>query len=234
MDLKLLGLSDYEEKVYKTLVRHGKSSAGDISRESSVPYGKIYVILEKLESKNLVHVIPEKTKKFIATNPQNLIESIGSKEKELKNLKTELKDLKKIYTTQEEEVVKLARGKKNFYKILKELKSSKTYSYTIKYASEHKGEFIQKHKKHKKEKIDTKTLVRYDEETKEAVQRWLKIRPDQKILDNEGIAMVINDDEVFIALIKSNTLMTIKDKPFVKVMKKMYEETYKNAKNIPK
>ena len=65
MDLKLLGLTDYEEKVYITLAKSGKSSAGEISRESNVPYGKIYVILEKLEAKNLVNIIPEKTKKFI-------------------------------------------------------------------------------------------------------------------------------------------------------------------------
>ena len=119
MDLKLLGLTDYEEKVYITLAKSGKSSAGEISRESNVPYGKIYVILEKLEAKNLVNIIPEKTKKFIATSPKNLIKTLENEENKLKNLKKELKDLKKVYTVHEEEVVRIARGKKNFHKLNK-------------------------------------------------------------------------------------------------------------------
>ncbi|MBT3866263.1 TrmB family transcriptional regulator [Candidatus Woesearchaeota archaeon] len=233
MDLKLLGLTDYEEKVYITLAKSGKSSAGEISRESNVPYGKIYVILEKLEAKNLVNIIPEKTKKFIATSPKNLIKTLENEENKLKNLKKELKDLKKVYTVHEEEVVRIARGKKNFHKLTRELKETKTFSYTIKYVSEYKGEWIQKNKKHQRKGINTKCLARYDKETKEAVDKWSKLRKDQRIIDNEGIAMTIKDEEVFIALIKSNTLITIRDKPFVKIMKKMYEETYKNAKKVP-
>ncbi|MBW3022798.1 helix-turn-helix domain-containing protein, partial [Candidatus Woesearchaeota archaeon] len=49
MDLKELGLTENEAKAYETLLRLGKTSASHISKESGVPYGRIYNVLSSLE-----------------------------------------------------------------------------------------------------------------------------------------------------------------------------------------
>ena len=69
MDLKLLGLNRYENYAYTALVRLGKASASEISRDSGVPYGRIYDILNDLVAKKLVRIIPEQSKKFVPGDP---------------------------------------------------------------------------------------------------------------------------------------------------------------------
>jgi len=232
MDLKLLGLTDYEERVYRTLVKFGKSSASILSRESGVPYGKIYVVLGSLEAKQLVRVVPEKTKLFIPTNPQHLIDLVSQKEKELMGLKEDILDLKKIYDIQDEEVVLVAKGKKNFYKLMKETKQPHDFNYTVRYTSEYIPQFIHEHKCNMKYGVDVKSLVRCDEETKDNLRKWQKIRKDFRKIKNTGVALQINEHEVFIALIKSNTLLLIHDKPFIALMKRLFIATYTQSEKV--
>ncbi|WP_152421195.1 TrmB family transcriptional regulator [Natronolimnohabitans innermongolicus] len=49
-----LGLSSYEEKVYRTLLERGAATAEELSAESDVPMGRIYDVLNGLESRDLV------------------------------------------------------------------------------------------------------------------------------------------------------------------------------------
>ena len=146
MDLRQLGLSEYEEKAYKALIQLGKASASEISREGQVSYGKIYEVLASLERKGLVMVIPEKTKKFVPSDPKNLMKLIDNKEKQLAEIRKEVKDLKQVYDVHEEEIVKLAKGKRNFYKIIKNRKPIKEFNYTIKYAMEYRPTWVRQHK----------------------------------------------------------------------------------------
>ena len=54
-------------------------------------------------------------------------------------------------------------------------------------------------------------------------------------IENDGVAMsIIDDSEVMVGLIKSNTTLLIRDAHFAKVMKKLFLETYKHAKEIKK
>ena len=71
-----LGLTKNESKVYQTLVEFGKMSSTQVSSKSGAPYGRIYDVLGSLIKKGLVRVIPDKTKKFIASSPQELIKTI--------------------------------------------------------------------------------------------------------------------------------------------------------------
>lgn len=54
-----LGLSSYEEKVYSALLDVGTASAEELSEESGVPMGRIYDVLNGLESRDLVDCNPE-------------------------------------------------------------------------------------------------------------------------------------------------------------------------------
>jgi len=228
-----LGLTKNESKAYTTLIEFGKLSAGEISGKSGVSHSKIYNILESLIHKGLVKIIPEKTKKFIPTDPNEFIKLIEKKEKAITKAKEKIKEMKKFYDIKEKNPVSLAYGTIGFHKIVDEMKDEKEYSYAIKWTSEVRPKWIQGAKRKVKRGLDIKTLVRFDKETEKNVNIWQKIHTKIKKFPNEGIAFsVIDDEEVMIALIKSNVTLLIKDKPFAKVMKILFEAAYDKAKPI--
>ncbi len=233
VDFGELGLTKNEGKIYEQLVRLGKLGSGDLSRESGVSYSKIYTVLNSLINKGLVNVIPEKSKKFVPTNPESLMKLIEKKQARLEDIKKKVKEMKQFYDVKEKNPILMGIGRNGFYKIIKQMKDTKSYDYSIKWTSEAKPEWIRIAKDLIKKGKDLKTLTRYDEETKKDVDKWLKIKKEIKKFDNEGVAMSIqDDDEILISLIKSNITLLIRDKPFVKIMKKMFLETYKNAEKI--
>jgi sugar-specific transcriptional regulator TrmB len=231
MNLRELGLSAYEEQAYMALIKLGKSSASTISRQSGVSYGKIYEILGSLEAKGLVHTLPSKTKLFVATDPEQLMKLVNKKEESLNEIKQNIRDLKQIYTEHEVEPVVIAKGKNNFYKIVKQMKNPERYTYNLKYTFEYHPDFVRGMKRNISRGITVKTLGRFDNETKTNVDKWKKIYPHIKPIENDGIAMSIEDDEeLMITMIKSNTIMLIRDKPLVKLMKVLFENYYEKSK----
>lgn len=232
MDLKQLGLSEYEEKAYIALVKLGKSNASSISQEGEVSYGKIYEVLRSLERKGLVRVVPEKTKMFVATDPQNLMKLVQKKEKELQTLKTDVKELKQSYETHEKEVVQIVKGQRNFYKIVNEQVSANKFTYAVKHTSEFRPEFVRGVEKALKKGVPVKSLVRHNEETKKNVKKWLKIYPNIREIENKGVAININESEVLIVLINNNISLLIKDKALSDVMKTLFEGAYEKAEKI--
>lgn len=229
------GLTGNESKVYETLVKHGKLGSTELSSKSGVPYGRIYSVLNSLIEKGLVRVLPEKTKRYTVTSPDDLLKLIDKKQEELLKAREEAKELKGFYESREGEVVQVAYGKKGFWKLVQDLGTFTDYNYNVRYNSEVNGEEIARMKNKKKRGVDCRDLVRYDNETKKDVEEFFKINNNIRKIDNEGIAMAIADnEEVLIGLIKSNATMLVKDKPFAKLMKKMFLETYKNSPEIKK
>ena len=238
MDWQELGLNKYEIAVYKGLLSIGKSSAAEISKESQVPYGRIYDILTSLHQKGLVTTIPEKTKKFIAASPEVLKTLLAEKKKlfdeKAKMLEKEISELKPIHKEKERFApVQLVEGKRNFYKLERTVSKPKKSEYYIKYTSEYQPVWEREVRSYKRKKIEIKTLTRYDEETKKNVEKWLKTIPETKKINNEGIALsIIDDKEVLISLIKSNVTLLIKDVPFAKIMKQLFLDSYNSAQPI--
>lgn len=52
--LKVLGLSEYQSKVYIAIIGYGSASASEISMASKVPQNKVYSVLKELEEQGLV------------------------------------------------------------------------------------------------------------------------------------------------------------------------------------
>ncbi|AEA46466.1 TrmB family transcriptional regulator [Archaeoglobus veneficus] len=75
-NLRKLGLSEYEAKVYVTLVGLGKASAREIHEASGVPRTRIYDVLEKLASKGFVDIEEGEPKRFRAVDPRKVIEKL--------------------------------------------------------------------------------------------------------------------------------------------------------------
>jgi sugar-specific transcriptional regulator TrmB len=64
-----LGLSEYEARVYVSLVTEGASEARKLSIRCEVPRTKVYATLKKLIERGLVFELPGEPRKFASTSP---------------------------------------------------------------------------------------------------------------------------------------------------------------------
>ncbi|MDG6938799.1 MAG: TrmB family transcriptional regulator [Nitrososphaerota archaeon] len=94
-----LGLSDYEIKAYSSLLQYGAQTAAEVSRQSSVPYSKVYEVLGRLESKGWVESDVSRPSKYYPKPPDVALQSFRMKrESEYKNYEdTIAKELIPIY-----------------------------------------------------------------------------------------------------------------------------------------
>lgn len=75
--LRDLGLSEYESRVYRTLLRTGPTTAKELSRASDVPMGRIYDVLGSLEGDDLVRSqTASRPKKYVAVEPGTALERL--------------------------------------------------------------------------------------------------------------------------------------------------------------
>lgn len=228
MDLKLIGLTKNEEKVLLALLKKGKSSSTEISKAAEVSYSKIYTILDSLEMKGLIKVVPEKTKKFIAKNPKIIKEKIREKIKELNKTEKELEKMEKIYEYKEKEIIEIERGEKNFFRILKKIPDAEKTQYSIKYNVDYTPRLKEHVKKLLRKKVDYKVLARKNKETEKNIKKWSKIT-EIKEIKNNGVAITTIDKKIMlINLIKANTSIIIKEKNFIELFDELFLNYYKN------
>ena len=71
---RYLGLSEYEARVYVSLVLEGASEARRLSMRCGVPRTKVYATLKKLMERGLVFELPGDPRKFAATSPSQAFE----------------------------------------------------------------------------------------------------------------------------------------------------------------
>ncbi len=83
--LRDLGLSEYESRAYRSLLRTGPTTAKELSRASDVPMGRIYDVLNSLETHNLVRSqTASRPKKYVAVEPDTALERLlADKKREL-------------------------------------------------------------------------------------------------------------------------------------------------------
>jgi sugar-specific transcriptional regulator TrmB len=75
--LRDLGLSEYESQTYRALLDHGPTTAKELSNASSVPMGRIYDVLNGLESNGLVRSqAASRPKKYVAVEPEAALERL--------------------------------------------------------------------------------------------------------------------------------------------------------------
>jgi len=94
LNLKKLGLTDYESKVYLALLEIGEGTSGDVIKKADIHTGKIYEILESLKNKGLISEVSKNNiKQYSATEPKRIFDYLNVKKRELE--KTE-KDISAI------------------------------------------------------------------------------------------------------------------------------------------
>jgi sugar-specific transcriptional regulator TrmB len=73
---KIFDLNLYEVKVWTALLSRGTSTAGELSNISDVPRSRTYDILESLEKKGFIIMKLGKPIKFVALNPEEVVERV--------------------------------------------------------------------------------------------------------------------------------------------------------------
>lgn len=143
--LKQIGFTDGEARVYAAMLRKGSSTVGPLVKESGVAYSKIYEVIERLIKRGLVTFIKkEKTKHFQITNPENLNAFLQKKQEELDNQKQTLgivmKDIKKtsLESLQEAEIFTGLKGITSAYEMmLSDARKGQDFLFFLPYSKEH-------------------------------------------------------------------------------------------------
>ncbi len=84
-NLRDLGLSEYEARAYRSLLKTGPTTAKELSRASDVPMGRIYDVLNSIEQYNLVRSqSASRPKKYVAVEPTTALDRLlAEKRREL-------------------------------------------------------------------------------------------------------------------------------------------------------
>lgn len=107
--LTKFGLIPNEAKVYEALLQLGEAKVQDISLKANIHRRTVYDELKKLVEKGLVNEsIVKGEKRFVATNPQRLIEILKEKEHMINSIMPQLKA--KYDFKVEDEEAKLYKG----------------------------------------------------------------------------------------------------------------------------
>jgi len=90
--LRDLGLSEYEARAYRALLKTGPTTAKELSRVSDVPMGRIYDVLNSIEQYNLVRSqSASRPKKYVAVEGETALERL------LEDKKQELEEKEEQY-----------------------------------------------------------------------------------------------------------------------------------------
>lgn len=99
-NLRDLGLSEYEARAYRALLRTGPTTAKELSRASDVPMGRVYDVLNSLEQYNLVRSqAASRPKKYVAVEPETALDRL------LEEKRRDLRQRERQYEETVEELV---------------------------------------------------------------------------------------------------------------------------------
>lgn len=82
-DLRLLGFTDYEARIYLALLAKSPATAYEISNSSGVPRPNTYSVLKALADRNAVLPVSANPIKYVPQPPERLFKSIATKTGEL-------------------------------------------------------------------------------------------------------------------------------------------------------
>ncbi|MDY7082009.1 MAG: helix-turn-helix domain-containing protein [Halobacteria archaeon] len=105
--LKDLGLSEYESKIYTSLLDIGTATAKELSEYSGVPMGRVYDVLSSLESNNLIRSqTASRPKKYVAVEPETALDRLVEKkheeiQQEIERYETIANELKQTHSITE-------------------------------------------------------------------------------------------------------------------------------------
>jgi len=82
-NLKCLGFTEYEARIYVQVLRRGQTTAYEISKSANVPRPNAYHALEVLAKRGAVLPISENPVRYVAADPDELLDAIARQTKAL-------------------------------------------------------------------------------------------------------------------------------------------------------
>ena len=231
-----LGLSKNEVKVYIALSKLKEATANKIADKSKVHRTNVYDTLERLIKKGLVSYIYIKgTKYFRITNPNNLVNMLENKKKQLAKVLPQLKLTEKLSPTKN--FAEVVEGVKGFYNILENFLeyNNEILVYGIpKEAPKLMKNFISGfHKRRLPKKIVMKHIYNHNAQKRIKYLNTLKLT-EARFLPEEFDSKVstnICGDEVVFTLWHDNIMsIRVKNKEIAESYKKYFYVLWEKAK----
>lgn len=187
--LKSFGFTEYETKVYLSLVQLSGSKAADIAKHSGVPSNKVYECLIRLAEKGFIASLDTVPRIYKITGVGKFNELLEKQEKEIKSLQRGVKMLqenigKQVMSTND--VAMVLKGKKKIIQMLDEI-TSKTKKFQYSFGgnlvfSARSGRTV---KQAINRGIEFRFLVHYDPKRIEVYKKWIKIGAKIRIHQND-------------------------------------------------
>jgi len=257
MKLKSLGLNSYESKLWTALLSRGVSTAGELSDIANVPRSRSYDVLESLEKKGFITMKIGKPIKYIAVQPEEVIERIKKKIEEDTIHKRKLLDTMKsagvlnelnllfkngIKMIEPNELSGSLKGRQNSYNhlelLMKEAKNNIILMTTMEGLERKHKSFKKIFKKLKDKGIKIKIAAPISKSTKiiDELSKTAELRNINHI--QARFCVIDNKDFWFMALDDKDVHPTydfgvwIKTPFFATAMTKMFDSVWKDLKPI--
>jgi|SRR3989344_8054876 len=127
--LKELGLTEGQISVYSAVLEKGISTLNNIHEKTGIERRNIYDILNKLIEKGMISYTIEKGKRtYQCTHPNKIKEEIHKKEASLKELESQLPDIKELFNLSKPEIdSEIYRGLESIKSLMNEFLEYDTY-----------------------------------------------------------------------------------------------------------
>lgn len=125
-ELKEMGLSEREAKVYLAALELGEATAQDISRKSGVKRPTVYIEAESLKQKGLVSLIRKKKKTYYyAENPKTIETMLEEKKKKLAGIMPGLLSITNLMD--KKPIIRFFEGREGVKEVYKDILKSSGY-----------------------------------------------------------------------------------------------------------
>ncbi|MBN1969778.1 MAG: TrmB family transcriptional regulator [Candidatus Delongbacteria bacterium] len=252
-ELIKFGFTEYEAKVYYTLLKKIDLSATEISDLSGVPRTKIYYVIENLQKKGLVVKAVGKFKRFRAISPKLGLSSINKDlEDKIVALKNTADSLDQIYNRfreehEESDFVEILKDPNYIFQKVKQLNADVKQIIRAYHQSPYDGLISgikangTKLTKGIKYKFIFEVHDNYDEELINTLRLFEKDGAEVRIMSNVPLKMIIFDQELtFISLENkvtagtnvTKTTVSIEHAEFSKQFSEFFDYQFSNSHSI--
>ncbi len=239
---KELGLNVYKRKLYSCLLKQGNANATELCKKTGVPYGKVYQVLNEIESQGLISVMFSKPKIYCATEPKIAFKNLLEKKKEGIEEKIKLlKNLEKLpkHQTVENNII-VVGGREQYLRMLKDMidrteKEFYAMSGRFGYAlTPIRIAFVRLLKRGCKLHMIVRKV---DSTNREMIKERIKYGAEVKMHNLEGMRLSIRDNkEAIMSIVEPHTKERISiyttNKAFVKSMKILFKSILKEGKRV--
>lgn len=256
-ELKNIGLNSYESKLWLALLAKGVASAGELSDMANVPRSRSYDVLESLEKKGFIIMKIGKPIKYIAVEPDHVIDNVRKRIVEDANLQEAILskigegpligELKSVYKSGISEIDPLdltgsIKGRKNLYYHIERMIKNAERSVMILTTSEgivrKKDALKNTIRKAKERKVKIKIMADVPDEIKPQLEELAKLAELRGtiisarfcVVDGKEVVLMPMDDKLTNPAIDVG--IWVKSKFFAATFEKMFDAAWQVAKPV--